>query len=438
MYGEARGCGSLEEIAAPFGVNRPCGNTPEGLSAPNHFAALEYYGRVPAPWLTPEDIAEIEAFPDDDGPWGLQRYGLIAGKFIRHHLEKSGATHVNLACHSMGCLISRYLIENDIEGLASENRFVRWVTSAGVIGGARLARLYDNPQVQQVAPLIGLELADFILMNPDWVQEHAARWDHRLQEGNNPLFRDMLIHHGGATDRRIEQAFNVQLLDLNNPGSEPNDGIMYTLDQFFHRQNDAASRHTPSGRVLSATHNFGYLDHMNYPDGDAFRTASAAALFHRRKVVVKLEEITLHNDREVRVAIPPRIETGQSPAEISVEVEVRYDPYVATTLGRSVLVHEATIAQRTPDLFVMEEGKTERPEYLIYAGPIFDAMTEFQLDARIVEVDRYPRMGVEESLVTESSPLVRFEGAVPLHDHVIEISSQYASAKLSVEVVELY
>src|SRR5690606_20293029 len=56
VYGEARSCGSLEEIAEPFGLNRPCANTPEGLAAPNHFAAVEYYGRVPAPWLTPEDI----------------------------------------------------------------------------------------------------------------------------------------------------------------------------------------------------------------------------------------------------------------------------------------------------------------------------------------------------------------------------------------------
>lgn len=441
VYGEARSCGTLANILQ-YGPDRPCGNTAETLTAPNQAIAVEYYGGVPADWLTPEDIEEIEFYPYDDGPHALTRYALVVGKFIRHRLELTGATHVNIACHSMGCLIARYVIENNVENLSAERRFVRWVSSAGVIAGARLARLYDNPTVQSTAPLLGLELSDFVLMNPDWVRDVAAWWDHRLHEGNNPYFGGMLIHHAGATDPRISQALNVQLLDLNNPDDEPNDGIMYTFDQFFHRQSEEASLHTPSGEVLQATRNFVYVDHMGLPRTDAFHLLASAALFHRRKVIVTLEEITLLNDREFRVPDRWR-EGGSSPAEVSVEVEVRYNPYVQETFGRNVLLHDEKIHHRSADLFTMAEGQTKQPKQVLYSGPIFDAMTSMHLVANVREVDWYPRFDVREILPPlrpedGSDRLVHFSGQIPLENHTFTRESDYAKVTFGVKVVDLY
>ena len=326
VYGDQNGCGDVNTAFQTFGIDRPCGDTPQTETLPNNVVSMEYYGEVPASWMSMQDIADIEQYPAQGGTTGLERYAVIAGKFIRHRMAISGATHVNLACHSMGCLISRYLIENDVEQLASQNVIVRWVTGSGVVAGARLARLYNNPQVQQVAAGIGLQLSDFVIMNPDYVQTYAAAWDHKLYEGNNPLLAGMLIHHVGATNPHIDQAAGIQLLDLYNPTDDPNDGIMFTEDEYFHSQSSAASVQTPSGEVVSATHSYIYEEHQAVPGNIGFQTIAAAAMTGRRKVIVSLESISLKIDREFDL-ISELTEQGTAPAEVVVESSVSYDPY---------------------------------------------------------------------------------------------------------------
>jgi len=109
------------------------------------------------------------------------------------------------------------MMENNLLGLAGENRFVRWFTSAGVIAGARLARLYDNDSVREVADLFGIGQGDFVVMNPNFVMDEAATWDHRIRAANSPYLGNMLIHHACGTDPRVAQALNITLLDLNKP-----------------------------------------------------------------------------------------------------------------------------------------------------------------------------------------------------------------------------
>jgi hypothetical protein len=436
VYGGLNGCSDLGRAAQAFGENRPCGDVPGNETLPNQIVGVEYYGDVPPTWMTPKDILEVESFPYSGGPLGLQRYGLIVAKFIKWRMQLSGATHVNIACHSMGCLISRYIIENDIEQLASQNKIVRWITSAGVVAGARLSRLYDNPTIRQYSGTIGLEVSDFILMNPDYVRDTAAAWDHQLYEGNSPLFKDMLIHHGGATDPRIPVALNYRLLDTSNPDDEPNDGIMFTFDEFFHKQSPAASRTTPSGEVLSATHSYTYVWHSALPDTDSFGTTAVAAAFHRRKVFVTLKSFTMKKTREY--VFPWNGEAGVEPNDISVETEVRYDPYTVPAIGKPVLVHEDKVAYRSADLFPATAGTPLNPGLVLYEGPVFDAQTSFRLKATIVEVDAYPRFKIAEDLTDPSDDLVGLDQVITLQDQVLHIENDWAAADLDVHVVDLY
>jgi hypothetical protein len=435
-YGKVKGCDGVLELVPSFGVQRPCGDTPEGSQAPNQFTAVEYYGGVPASWLTPEDIAEIEEFPYSGGPLGLQRYGLIVAKFIRHKLAVSGATHVNIACHSMGCLISRYLIENNVENLAAENRIVRWYTNNGVLAGARLARLFDNPSVQAGADALGLELSDFILMNPDYVQDTACWWDHKLQEGNNPLLAGVIIHHSCATDPKIAEAFGIQLLDLNNPDNEPNDGIQYTFDEFFHVQHDDAAYVTPAGDVLPSSHTYGHFDHMTLPETDGSGVLAAATLFHGRRVEIRLALLQLLDDREADNIFDS--EHGTAPAEISWNVKVRYNPYVAQTFGKDVVVHEDLPEYRSAPLFKQQEGQILLPDLVLFQGPVLDEMTALHLDLELLEMDWYPRFGVGEWVFDQDQGLASYKGSVPLVDGPITFESEYAKVKLEVRVFELY
>lgn len=435
VYGKDRGCSDLEEKLQQFGVNRPCSDTQAGKLSPVQLTSVEYYGAVPADYLSQKDIEEIEKYPYDKET-ALHRYALIVAKFIKYKLSQTGATNVNLACHSMGCLISRYMIENDIENLATDNRVVRWFTSAGVIAGARLARLYDNPKVQDTAKLIGLELSDFVVMHPDFVMDYAAVWDHRLYEGNSPLLSGIYINHYAATDPKIKEAFNIALLDLNNPGDEPNDGIMYTLDEYFHNQEDSGAFFTKDNEKITASRSYNYVDHMTLPETDGAGILATAALFHKMKVIITLDEVYLKKDRENHKPLDG--EHGTPPAEISAQVEIRYNPYIKNQYKIDAPVHIATVEHRSSDLFTMNQDETKSVNLTIFDGPVFDEMDKIYLRLKLLEVDYYPRFGIKEWSFDIHQELISFENYVDLKDYTFDIENDYIKAKIRVDIKEIY
>jgi len=434
-YGEVTSCSGILGDMKEFGIDRPCGNTAQGALAPNQFLKVNYYGAIPADWLTPDQIAEIEAYPGQTGNYGLHRYALIVAKLLRKRLEMSGATHINVACHSMGCLVTRYIIERNIENLAAERRFVRWFTSAGVIAGARLARLYDNITVQELGTAFGIGQSDFIHMNPDFVQDEVCWWDHKLWEGNNPLLSGMIIHHMCATDPRIAEALNIALLDLNNPGDEPNDGIMYTMDEFFHSQADGVAFQAADGSGAPASNSFYYIDHMSLPKTKAAGVLATANLFHNRRVRISLKELHLKKDRESHGLFDG--ENGTPPADIIIESAVRYNPYIKQTYGQDILIHEQLLAHRSPEMFNQLEGTTIPWDKTIFMAPVFDEMTSLWLDLRLLEVDWYPRFGVQEWIFDKDQLLGSFTGQVSLTNHTFEVDNEYVRATIEVRMIPL-
>jgi len=437
VWGEASGCGGVFEDLRAFGVDHPCYSEPGSAAAPDQMVKIEYWGAIAPEWATDADRAEIDALPYDQGTTSLLRYAKAAAKAVRHRMQVTGATHVNLACHSFGCLVSRTLLEHDFEHLASEQRIVRWFTSAGVLAGARLSRLYDNPDVQSVGSLLGFNLQDWVIMNPDFVQDNVAVWDHRLHEGNNPLYANMIVHNVAGTDPHVKSALNIQLLDLNNPGDEPNDGIMYSFDTFFHAQSPAASLHLPNGQVLPSTHSFLFEYHEFVSERPGFALLAAAGLFHSRKVLITLRSLELKNDRE-QDGVLDFSEHGAPPAEIAFETEVRYNPYVLETFGQDILVAEQRLSDRSPDLFTQEEGTSILPQRRVFEGPVFDGMTEVRLDLVLLEVDWYPRFGVAEWAFDTDQALAEIHQQIPLVDGIVPFETDYVKGELKIEMKTLY
>lgn len=437
-YGYDRGCGGGLEDMYAFGIDREvykCSSDTGGSDSPKQFSKMEYFGDTPADWLTEEQIAEVEQYPLFTDQI-LHRYALISAMFIRHKLTVSGATHVNIFCHSYGCLLTRYIIENNLENLSAENRIVRWHAASGVLAGARLARLYDNPGVQDIANLIGLTQADFVVMNPDFVADHAASWDHKVYELNNPLFKGILVNHQTACDPRIAQAINIQLLDLNNPGDEPNDGIMYSWDTFFHEQAYENRFIVKSGERIKPTVSYVYVDHMAVPDTDANIALGAAALFHKRKVFIKVKEVHLIDDMETG-----GWGGGVPPAEILVQSKVRFNPYLQDSFGKNILIHDTQYAYRTPAMFTMYEGAVYQPDLPVFEGPVFDQMEELSLNMSLLEVDYFKRENVLElplGLGDLHEEIISFTGQVPLEDHEFEVENARAKMTLEVKVLEMY
>lgn len=437
-YGDVKGCGDVLQTMQAFGINRPCGNTAATEKDPNQLIAVEYYGTVPPGWMSKQDVDEVEKFPFSGGPLGLQRYARIVAKFAKWRMLLSGATHVQFACHSMGCLITRHLIENDEEKLASSNQIVRWSTSTGVVAGAKLSRLFNNPTVQQASAQIGLELSDFILMNPDYVWDTTVAWDHKLHEANNPLFTGMLLHHVGATKPQIAEALNIALLDLLGGGNEPNDGIMYTEDMHFWSQDPKVAAKSLAGDAVPPGLTLVHVDHMTCPGTEAAGLLATAALFHKRKVEVRLVSFQLIDDREKDNLLDAK-ENGMPPAEVVIETQARYNPFVLNTFKKDVLVSDDRMATRTAPLWTQDQGTTKTVNQLVYAAPVLDGMDALWLSLNLIESDWYPRYKVNEWAFDDSNELVAFVGSVPLKDgHTFEAASKFGIAKFLVRVHTMY
>lgn len=442
VYGAVTGCNDLGTALATFKPSIPCA-TGENDLRPNQAVGMEYYGAIPPDWMTQAQINEVEQYPYVGGPTGLQRYGLILGMFIKWRLQVTGAHYANLVCHSMGCLLSRYVIENDIEQLASTSKITRWETNAGVLAGARLARLYDNPQVQMYADVLGLSTDDFALMNPAYVQQYAAVYDHQLYEGNNPLFNGILIHHMGANKASLPQAAGISLLDgipNENPGNEPNDGIMFTSDEYFRSQSAAASVNTPDAGPVASTHVFDYIDHIDQPSSEEAKAMMVAALYNQRKVVVTLKSLTLNMDFEN----DELLETGVPPAEVVAEVVADYSPYTLPKYGVSAVIDNDTIAYRTATMYQQTLSTTVMPNQVVFEAPVFDDQTDFNLNVKLTETDYYTTTPWN---VNEVNPLVgnlndkvivSYSGNVSLMNQTIPATSTGGDMELQVQMIDMY
>jgi hypothetical protein len=435
VYGSFKRGGELGDFVRKYAPTVPDGTLEP--TAPNQLIGIEYFGAVPADYLTEADRAEIEAYPHQTDA-ALHRYALVVAKGIERRMLETGATHVNVICHSMGCHIARYMIENDIEGLASASKLVRWGTVAGVICGARLARLYDNERVREVGDTLGFNAVDFVHMNPDYVTDHSAVWDHKLHEGNNPLFSGMLIHHVVATNPVIDNlVLPVVLIDLYNPVDEPNDSIVFTEDEYFHAQSDAAGFQTPSGVRLTSTRTSLNLAHEVIRDDERAGLLVAAAITGSRKVFVTLRSITLLVDHEKDGSLDFS-EEGLPPAELVAESTVRFNPYLEDTFATDIVAHEQLLVNRTLSIVSMSEGDTVAVDYSLFSGPVFDAMTSMQLEMRLLEVDTYPRYDLDEALVSGSEVLLAETLDLPLSNHTTTVANGDVSALVEVRIESLF
>jgi hypothetical protein len=122
----------FDEIPTYIGI--PTTANEEDLNKPNIFASTTYYGDTTPDYYTDADVSELDAVTKKYGG-GIPRYALIVAKYAKHLLERTGAQQVNFVSGSMGSLVTRWLIEKDVENLASHKQIARWFSVEGVVNG---------------------------------------------------------------------------------------------------------------------------------------------------------------------------------------------------------------------------------------------------------------------------------------------------------------
>ena len=192
----------------------------------NFITAVDYYGNTPPYYYNSKDLEDIEKIDTIYGG-GIPKYANIVAKFAKHILKESNASKINIVSVSMGSLVSRWLIEKDVENLISENKISKWITVEGVIRGN-----YALSQVGEDNFLLNLFLdksPDTKHMRYQWIKENLNAIPSQMNSSN---YKNIEVSQISLTNGKDKTSLLKYLLPLHNKFL-PNDGFQLFKDTYF-------------------------------------------------------------------------------------------------------------------------------------------------------------------------------------------------------------
>jgi pimeloyl-ACP methyl ester carboxylesterase len=250
-------------------------------NAPNQVTSTEYYGNQYPSYYTAEDIQQLDAVT---AQWndGIPRYSLIVAKYIKEVMRRSGARQVNVLGASMGGLVTRYMIEKDLEQLASRGRIARWLTLEGVVRGNWIV---STPGVGEIVPYFdSLPDADLEHMSYEWIKNNI---NNPNTDADNPLLSRILVGHWTSTDD------NEYSRALSIASQKPNDGIQLNRDTYF---KTITERSLFQGQ--HPVHGWSYTTHYSLQDDTGAYFAIKAFIQSKRRARIRITQVEIDDIHE--------------------------------------------------------------------------------------------------------------------------------------------
>ena len=347
--------------------------------APNVVAMTSYYGDTPPPWYTAADRARLDQVTAQYGG-GVPRYAQVIADYARDVLRRSGAQHVNFVSASFGSLIVRWLIEKDLNGLASSRRIARWLSIEGLVAGnwaASRDRLVGYVEAVDPLPI------DVAHMDYDWVDANLHR---PRTQADHPLYANILVGQMVSTDDEYNQAALTSLMRSFDEWM-PNDGVQAVPDASF-------QDFTPRSRLAGRTPTLGYFrnDHFAIQQARGAWAQIATFMAQRRRVTV-----TMTSARVADLKEPDEWYWDWRPAEVVFESRV-YSPAAAARWGVTDAIctreKEGGVA---PIRRYSSSGETQSFTEVLFDDLVLAEEKELRLVLRAEEVDYDWRYGVYET-----------------------------------------
>lgn len=337
---------------------------PNGLAnptAPNQVTATTYYGNQYPAYYTAQDIADVNAATATYGG-GVPRYAAIVAKYARHVMERSGASQVSLVGVSFGGLITRYIIEKDLENLASTGKIARWIGVEGVIAGnfaasegGVLAQAFFDQQYGG-API------DLEHMKYTWVNAniHAPYYS-----AGAPWLADFPVHFWIAGDDNLFGKFVTQM------SGKANDGVAL--------QEDAILRHLPAELLhesMLPTESVLHANHETLKNAPGLYAGLAAQLTSRQRVTVSLRQVKVLREFDGG----PR---GQGEYVFGVQV---FSPQAAT-LGVTTPIQDLRAEDNSLPYIQLTPGTGQAVNFTWFDDMVLPGETTLRLKTNAEEID---------------------------------------------------
>jgi hypothetical protein len=380
VFGDDFSDALAESVATMAGL--PVPREPTGPMPINVVAGTTYYGDTTPPYYTDADRAELDRITAEWGG-GVPRYAFIVARHARRVLERSGADQVNIVSVSFGSLITRWIIEKDVCGLAGEGRIARWLTAEGLIAGNWVA---SHADLVSLLSIVAPEPIDVDHMAYGWVETylHAPR-----KVADDPRYATILIGQLASTDDgRNQAALRAAMLLYDE--YMPNDGTQALPDAVF-GEVAPASRFAGRMPTLSVFH----ADHVGIKSVRGAWARGATFVTASRRVTVTMTAARVANLRE-----PQDPYWNWTPAEILFESRV-YSPAAlarwSITEPLSAWVKEGAAP---PLRRYHTSGESQSFQQVLFDDLVLPEESALTLDLRATEVDYDPRYGVFETWQT--------------------------------------
>ncbi|MGH7730772.1 MAG: FlgD immunoglobulin-like domain containing protein [Candidatus Eiseniibacteriota bacterium] len=377
VFGEDMPAALAESVATLASL--PVARGPAGPLPINVVAGTTYYGDAAPSYYTAANRAELDRITAEWGG-GVPRYAFIVARHARQVLERSGASQVNIVSASFGSLITRWLIEKDVGGLAGEGRIARWLTVEGLVAGNWVA---SHDDLVDLLSVVAPEPIDVLHMSYGWIEAHLHA-PRGIAE--SPLYAGILVGQVGSTDDSGNQAA-LRTAMLVYDEYMPNDGVQALPDAGFAGV-AAGSRfagRTPTQAVF-------HTDHLGIRSVRAAWAEAATFITASRRVTVTMTRARVANLREPQYPF-----WNWTPAEVLFESRV-FSPAAAArwaiTEPLSARVKEGAAA---PLRRYRTSGETQELQHVLFDDLVLGEETELRLELRATEVDYDPRYGVFEA-----------------------------------------
>ena len=378
---------------------------------------VEYYGNLPPKYYTQKDIEDINSTTN-----GIPRYALIVAKYIKYILNTTKAERVNIISASMGSLITRYMIEKNLENLSSDKKIEQWMSTEGVIRGN-----YAITESDKINSSMVKELLDSFFQNSPETKQMKYEWiDANLTKRRDtmasPYYKDILVGEISLTDSDTGDGIGVKYILQLNGKFKPHDGYQLVRDTYFQKIENYLQ--VPSHTLI-------HINHESINDSTTLYASISAFLEAKKRVRITLIDATINALHE---RITPTINEN---AEIVFENNI-YSPKVKERWGINTLISQRVYNSGILPIHHYKSKKQKKEfEQILFDDFVLEDETKLEVEIKAYEIDRSTKYNLNEVSTKSKEELSGSKISIDLKDGVYPIVSDEWSGHIKVEVVKM-
>ncbi|NEW60951.1 hypothetical protein GSY74_06605 [Sulfurovum sp. bin170] len=380
----------------------------------NIITAVEYYGDQAPEYYTQADIDEIEGVTTKYGG-GIPRYAMILAKFTKHILEETGAEKVNLVSVSMGSLITRWMIEKDIENLASNKKIEKWMTAEGVLRGNYGLSKVDDIGIAWIKESVNSffeDSAETQHMKYRWIEENLTP---NRESMSSPYYSDILVGQISLTDSEKEHAGLKYIMMQED--FQPNDGYQLVKDTYFGSIENS---------LQVPTHTLMHNDHIGIKDNDSILLIISNFLEAKKRVRITLLDATITDIHETITVLNEDTETVFESKIFSENAKIQTP------------ISERVYDSGTLNIYsYKKDNETKNINQIIFEDFVSPTESTLQVTIEGYEIDRSTKYGISEIKTDKKESMGESINSIRLENGTYPVSADDWSGHVKVEVLEM-